>query len=885
MEQKLWKHQSEALQALNATSEKNVVLEIPCGCGKTKIIEKQIEANRPKATDVYNVIFVPSLLLVEQTITAFRTETHNWITVTSNKMLDKYGFNSTNVDHLVDILELKVNDQTATAKPTELPTEPDNEVDLENSEEDSYGEFLTYVREKIPNKKPLDQSKQTVIISTYASADVIKWLINSTSFKINILICDEAHHTTCDTLRWMYYCQSISKIVHYTATRIPAMIEECQGKTIYKYNIRDAITDGIIHDYKIGIMLYKTDAYYPLHNDPARMKEMCIQLDKIIKTNQCKNILCFNAYVKPNSSKSTNTLNFTNTFKETTQLTESKQVFTIDSTTKKKDKQDILNNFSRMPQENYNILFNCKMISEGINIPNADTIAMLDSTKSKSLITQRLGRILRKSENVNKTPLFLIPIYINKQPDGSINIKNYKDVIQCLQSLASEDTTIAKFINGDATETIKFYNKDIIDAEEFLELKKLLRDKSRPRIGNGTNIKYKLYIQFCNANNRIPKEDTQDPYERSLAYWVSRLRKKRSTNQDLELTDNEIQALENIPGFYWNDAHKWTNNYNKLLKYVKQNHRFPNTLLPDGSINPLSTWVRQQRYNKDRLSPDQQKALDKIPGWIDGIEAKWFDTYFEYLIYCMNVNKFTKADPERAETLNNWKNKFSRELKKPLAETKKMTVQDQLNRRYYIEIAQKFARSNNMSYPILLRQLKDYATKEKTPFIDILGCFTDEPETSTDKIPETKTPSKKKTSIPLPLKLERKTAREARDTGKQEEFRKAALTRFENKCIISGNTFKPCLDAAHIIPYSIDPKYTYINIENAIILEKTLHAAFDTYAFTINPENNHIIISKDIDKNTELYNKLKTAKITIKFTELEKKHLKWHYDTFQAMTD
>jgi putative restriction endonuclease len=96
----------------------------------------------------------------------------------------------------------------------------------------------------------------------------------------------------------------------------------------------------------------------------------------------------------------------------------------------------------------------------------------------------------------------------------------------------------------------------------------------------------------------------------------------------------------------------------------------------------------------------------------------------------------------------------------------------------------------------------------------------------------------------------------------QEIFRNNLITRFNNKCIITGTQIH---NACHIVPYS----ETYnMDINNGILLNSHHHSLFDSYYMTINPETFEIIYNNKITDSFSLYKKYLTE--LINYPEMKK---------------
>jgi len=103
----------------------------------------------------------------------------------------------------------------------------------------------------------------------------------------------------------------------------------------------------------------------------------------------------------------------------------------------------------------------------------------------------------------------------------------------------------------------------------------------------------------------------------NLGNWVSVQRKNKS---DKLLSKNQIERLEDLSGWSWDPfAKQWEEKFEQLQSYVKQygNARIPYDYVTVDDFN-LGNWVSNQRRNesKNRLSQDQIKRLDELPGWV-----------------------------------------------------------------------------------------------------------------------------------------------------------------------------------------------------------------------------------------------------------------------------
>lgn len=80
----------------------------------------------------------------------------------------------------------------------------------------------------------------------------------------------------------------------------------------------------------------------------------------------------------------------------------------------------------------------------------------------------------------------------------------------------------------------------------------------------------------------------------------------------------------------------------------------------------------------------------------------------------------------------------------------------------------------------------------------------------------------------------------------QPKFRKKLLSVYQNACAVTGTSFPPVLEAAHIVPY-MGEKTNHVT--NGILLRADIHTLFDLGLLGIN-QNYEVVISSSL-KNTE----------------------------------
>ena len=95
----------------------------------------------------------------------------------------------------------------------------------------------------------------------------------------------------------------------------------------------------------------------------------------------------------------------------------------------------------------------------------------------------------------------------------------------------------------------------------------------------------------------------------------------------------------------------------------------------------------------------------------------------------------------------------------------------------------------------------------------------------------------------------------------QRVFRDALLKVYGNQCAFTGLQFIPCLDAAHIIPWSSSTPSQRMDVRNGILLSSVHHRLFDNKWITIDEEYNIQFYDPDMraDRLYSEYDRLLTS--------------------------
>jgi len=134
------------------------------------------------------------------------------------------------------------------------------------------------------------------------------------------------------------------------------------------------------------------------------------------------------------------------------------------------------------------------------------------------------------------------------------------------------------------------------------------------------NEKYDELKKWIQEHNIMPKLNSQDNTERHLAEWCHN---KRVLKKNTKLKKEEIEQLEKIPGWYWDNSELqnkfFDNRVDELTKWVQENNKLPksNSKNKDDIEYKLGNWCHHIRKNKKagKLSDNEIYKLEQVSNW------------------------------------------------------------------------------------------------------------------------------------------------------------------------------------------------------------------------------------------------------------------------------
>lgn len=421
-------------------------LIMACGSGKSLTafwITKELKANKI-------IIAVPSLALIKQTLDVWTRESLannldiNWIVVCSDESVAKKD---------EDIFTSSVKDLGI-----EVTTNIDGIV-----------EWMKNLRHEI-----------SIVFTTYASGDVIAKASKKANFVYDFGIFDEAHKTTgvIDSLySHLLFDENIdiNKRLFMTATEksykgnsdeIASMDDSrIYGEDFEVLTFKEALESNILCDYQVVAMMVtkKEIAELVENNNYVRVKEE--NISKEIESNLIATTIVLHKAILKYGIKHTVSFHssiqrakyFKSEEEKLRKLVNNNiniQTYHVSGNTPTATRNKDINSFASSEQA---LITNARCLTEGVDVPNIDSILFADPRQSTVDIVQAVGRAIRLSKG-KQFGYVLVPIIIDDENITLENVKNstFDSILNIVKALSTHDERIIDLFNtNDSTKVFR----------------------------------------------------------------------------------------------------------------------------------------------------------------------------------------------------------------------------------------------------------------------------------------------------------------------------------------------------------------------------------------------------------------------------------------------
>lgn len=451
------------------TKDRGQLIMAP-GTGKTFTSLKIAEALSKQSYKQFKVLYlVPSIQLLTQTLRGWNNDTEYTMTsmaVTSDRDASRGD------DGTEDIKATDIGYPATTSKDQLLKNW--NDVQEKESSTDLF-----------------------VVFSTYQSIEVIGKAQKEGFPEFDLIISDEAHRTTgahemnkdasvftkvhdnenvkgklrmYQTATPKIYGDSAKKNAKDKSILLSSMDDESKyGEVIYRMGFGQAVSRGILTDYKVMVLAVDETAIQRDMQRTLADPENGLNIDDVGRIIGIWNgMMRRNGYKNPvknspyDGAPLERAIAFTRTIEDSKKVShqfeevvneyigadieeQSKKLSMrhADGTMNALQKGEVLDWLAdpNKPSDEARIVSNVRFLTEGIDVPTLDAVIFLAPKKSQVDIVQAVGRIMRKSENKDYGYIILpIVIPAGEKPETILdNNKNYEAVWQIINALRSVD--------------------------------------------------------------------------------------------------------------------------------------------------------------------------------------------------------------------------------------------------------------------------------------------------------------------------------------------------------------------------------------------------------------------------------------------------------------
>lgn len=414
---------------------------------------------------------------------------------------------------------------------------------------------------------------------------------------------------------------------------------------VHRYDLADALIDGVLKQPKYIFSQIKLYAYAATLKDKVEnsnctkeekekyTKELSSILSNLIMVDDTKKLL--RESVKPNSKciyfvpiGMTNGVRNIERAKEI--LAEIFPDAIIYSTTSDakfgKQNRDAFYNDKDLSGKDVSgklrIMVAINQYNEGVHAQDVDTVILGRATQSDIVFFEQLGRALSVSNS--STPL-------------CIDLSGNLDYIL---SLSAEIGDRIK-IRYEATGLNPKLDRDLPTFDFGLDNFNIQLLKRLQKIDDATenwNARFEQLKTYLEKHNKYPSRTDENPEIRKLSKWVEY---QRQNYKSRKLPDDKIRKLQSI-NFIFQEKEKlsWDEMFNKLVKYINENGKYPQRTDADPEIRKLSIWITNQRafYKSNKLPIDKIKKLQSIGFIFDPFEESWQVNFNELVKYLEENN-------------------------------------------------------------------------------------------------------------------------------------------------------------------------------------------------------------------------------------------------------
>lgn len=516
----------------------------------------------------------------------------------------------------------------------------------------------------------LGQPRPVVVCATYASAGKVAAGCAQAGVTVGVVIADEAHRTAGEAgQQWHQSTQQIPtrRRLFLTATPREVTADErnrdpitgelvpvvsmddpaIYGPRFTSLSLRQAIANRWLSDYRIAVVAVTPDDLPA----PTAGGEVVTDTGQIITDIDAaaaqvallryaathpdvNSVLAFHNRVADSAAWVDQLDSVVHVLSPADRPAGTVNATHIDGTMTGTVRAEALERLAHVPSGSLHVVSNCRVLSEGVDVPALDAVLFAQPRTSAPDIIQIVGRALRlHPTSRRRKATIIIPVFVDTGDRSTVETviarTNFYRAWQVLTALAYEDhalyATLARLAANLPPTTPQPGEEDAVEVEiDTSALPAGWADQFGLRLLNRTVNPWEVlavhYRDHINAGGSpVPgTEFTRHDYPLGR-----RLSEIRSLYRAGKLPDPVVARFEELPAWTWTPRTARRRSFDQWVELCAAHvaHTGMSTIAPyekrtlsDGTVATVGAWLHKQRHA--RLTREQRDQLTAaVPGW------------------------------------------------------------------------------------------------------------------------------------------------------------------------------------------------------------------------------------------------------------------------------